>query len=339
MTSERDPRAEGQDRIAQVIAQAGPRPAPTAEIEQRVRAAVEQAWQQSNEQRRVRRSARWVAMAAGLAALTAGLLWVGLRHAAAPEPADATLVAARGDVTVRARHDQRLIAAGTRLPRGTLVQTAKNGFVLMSVAADSIRVGPNSRLQVGAGGRVRLLAGRIYVETIDSARSAPPLSVRTPFGQVSHLGTQFQVVLEPDAMAVSVRSGHVRVRDFSGQVQHLVAGQEVQVLSGGSVRRLAVSPYGPQWAWADALVPDLPIDGRPLSAFLNWYAHETGLKLVIMGRGTADAVRHTRLSGSIAGLSPNQALVAVMATTRFEYDTNVPGELRIRMPNPTGRGS
>jgi len=56
-----------------------------------------------------------------------------------------------------------------------------------------------------------------------------------------------------------------------------------------------------------------------------------GLKLVLLGSGTAASVRHTVLSGSIAGMTPDQALVAVMATTHFEYDRKVPGELRIRM--------
>ncbi len=339
MTSERDPRTQGHDQIARLIAEAGPRPAPAAPLEQQVRTAVEQAWQQATVQRRLRRGARWAAAAAGLAVLTAGLLWVSLHRRALPRAADATLVAVRGDVTVRARHEQRLIAAGTHLPAGTTVQTANNGFVLMTVAADSMRLGPDSRLRIGPGGQVRLTAGRIYVETSEPARGAPPLIVKTPFGRVSHLGTQFQVQVDSASMAVSVRSGRVRVRDASGQVQHLTTGQEVEVLRGGQVQRRAVSPYGAQWAWVDALVPDLPIDGRPLSAFLDWYAHEMGLRLVLVGPGTAMAVRHTRLSGSIAGLTPSQALVAVMATTRFEYDTTVPGELRIRMPSPTSRGS
>jgi hypothetical protein len=37
------------------------------------------------------------------------------------------------------------------------------------------------------------------------------------------------------------------------------------------------------------------------------------------------------LSGSVAGMTPDQALDAVMASTRFEYDKKIPGELRISM--------
>ncbi len=331
MSDARDPRPGGPDEIGRLIAAAGPRPEPATEVEASVRSAVERAWHDSVAQRSARRRMRVLALAASLVAVTGGALWFTLRQHAGTVPADATLLAVRGNVTVSAPHDPALIAAGSRLPLGTTVGTAHNGFVLMTVADESMRVGPGSRLRIGSGGHVRLTAGRIYVETSDSRESAPPLIVVTRFGRVSHLGTQFQVVVDPQGMAVSVRSGHVRVRDASGLTQRLVSGQGVDVQSGGRVRRLSVSPYGPDWAWANSLVPDLPIDGRPLSDFLRWYTREMGLKLILLGPGTAVAVQHTVLSGSIAGMTPNQALDAVMASTRFEYDKNVPGELRIRM--------
>ncbi len=330
MSHERDRRSEGLDEIAQLIARAGPRPAPAVEIEQSVRAAVEGAWQEANAQRSAQRRTRWLAFAASLAAITGGLLWVGLHDRIAPIPADTTLLAVRGGVTVNAA-GRRLVVAGSHLPLGTTLGTSKDGFVLMTVAAESVRVGPDSRVRIGSGGHLRLSRGRIYVETTDTGRSGAPLIVSTPFGRISHLGTQFQVLVRGSAMAVSVRTGHVRVKDDTGNVQRLSAGEEEEVLRGGTVRRMAITPYGPAWAWADSLVPDLPIDGRPLTDFLDWYAHETGLRLVLLGPGTAAAVHRTVLSGSIAGMTPTQALVAVMATTRFEYDTKIPGELRIRM--------
>ncbi|MHB1869840.1 MAG: FecR family protein [Steroidobacteraceae bacterium] len=331
MSDERDPRAGGPDEIGRLIAAAGPRPEPATQIEASVRSAVERAWQDSVAQRNARRRVRWLALAASLAAITGGALWFALREQARTVPADATLLAVRGNVTVTVAHDRALIAAGSRLPFGTTVRTARNGFVLMTVADESMRVGPGSSMRIGSGGHVRLTDGRIYVETSDSRESAPPLIVETPFGRVSHLGTQFQVVVDRQGMAVSVRSGHVRVKDASGQAQRLSAGQGVDVQRGGGVQRLSVSPYGPEWAWANSLVPDLPIDGRPLSDFLSWYAREMGVKLVLLGPGTATAVKHTVLSGSVAGMTPDQALDAVMASTRFEYDKKIPGELRISM--------
>lgn len=336
MTDQTNGQSEGPDEIGRLIASAGPRRAPAPQVEKSVRAAVEQAWIASAGRRRRRRQAmRWSAAAVFLVAAIGGLLWFGLHRYLGPRSADAILLATRGSVTVAAAHDKQLIVAGSHLPVGTTVHTAQDGFVLMTVVTESMRIGPNSRLRVGRGGHVHLARGRIYVETADMGHSGPPLTVNTPFGQVSHVGTQFQVAVNAAQMAVSVRSGHVQVSESTGREQRLTAGQGVEVLRGGAVHHLQVLPYGAAWGWADAVVPDFPIDGRPLSDFLAWYTHELGLKLVLVGPRTAAAVRHTLLSGSIAGLTPQQALAAVMASTRFAYNQRIAGELRIRMRSRT----
>ena len=330
MNTERDRRADGSDEIGRLIAAAGKRPAPSAQMHQAVRTAVEQAWSEAVSRGRFRRRSLWLAAAATIGAIAFSLFWLGLRQPVAAD-SDATLLAARGEVTVRATGDRQLIVAGSRLPVGTTVRTAPSGFVLLTVASVSMRVGPDSAVRIGRAGHVRLREGRIYAETAGTGAGGPPLVVQTPFGRVSHLGTQFQVEVSSSAMDVSVRSGRVRVAESDAREQTLTQGEGVQVLSGGEVRRMRVAPYGASWAWADALVPDFPIDGRPLSEFLAWYARETGLRLVLVGADAASAVEHTILSGTIAGLTPDQALAAVMATTGLDYDTTVSGELRIRM--------
>lgn len=332
MTRETDRRTEGPDEIARLISAAGPRREPSAQIGNSVRAAVEQAWKESVGRRRGRRRAlSWAAAAASLAMITAGLLSFALLRHSAAIPAAAMLLATRGSVTVATKQASQIIVAGSHLPVGTRVRTAKEGFVLLTVASESVRIGPDSRVRIGGGAQLRLLRGRMYVETTDNGHVGSALIVNTPFGRISHLGTQFQVVVNPTSMAVSVRSGHVRVNESNGRRQRLAIGQGLEVTRGGGIRRITVQPYGASWAWADSLVPVFPIDGRPLSDFLAWYTYEMGLKLVMVGPGTAAAARHTLLSGSISGLTPNQALATVMASTRFEYNEHVRGELQVRM--------
>lgn len=337
MTYDKERQAEGPDDIARLIAGAGKRPVPPAQIHESARAAVEQAWNESTSQRTSRRRALWLS-AAGVAAMTFGLIWLALQRPSAEASDAATLLAARGEVTVTTTQDRQLIVAGSRLPAGTTVRTAKTGFVLMTVASVTMHVGPQSTLRIGRAGRVRLTDGRLYVESAVASEPSPPLIVLTPFGQVSHLGTQFQVIVDSAAMTVSVRSGHVRVKEPDDRVQRLTEGDGLEVHRDGTVQRITVAPYGASWAWVDSLVPDFPIDGRPLSEFLAWYTRETGLKLVLMGPRTVAAVRRTTLSGSIAGLTPNQALAAVMATTDLECDMSMPGEIRVRMRGRADRG-
>ena len=65
----------------------------------------------------------------------------------------------------------------------------------------------------------------------------------------------------------------------------------------------------------------LEIDGRTLAEFLRWYSRETGRPVTISaGLASLEDIRpeEIRLSGSILGLTPDEALVAVAASTDFE---------------------
>ena len=331
-------RAESDD-IARLIAAAGRRPAPYGAVRESVRAAVEQEWLQATGRRRARRAFRWAA-AAAIVATAVGLGWLGLRDGTSEAPAPVgTLVAARGAVHLTSASDRGPIVAGSRLQAGTSVGTGASGYLLLTVASLDLRVGPGTVLDLDRPGHVQLTHGRIYVDSGPEGDAHEPLVVDTPFGRVSHLGTQFQVVVRSSSMWVGVRSGRVSVRERSGRHETLERGQAAAVERGGAMERMAVAPYGRSWAWVNTLTPDFPIDGRPLSEFLAWYVRETGRKLELQGPATQAAIDQTRLSGSIAGLTPTEALVAVMATTRLQYDMNSPGELRIRLRGVATHGN
>jgi ferric-dicitrate binding protein FerR (iron transport regulator) len=338
MTQEWERGSEAGDDVGRLIAQAGRRPVPEPRMEEAVRVAVKQAWEESISQRKFRRRSLWLSAAAAACALAVGLIWLGAPRAPATAPDVASFVAAKGRVSFGGTPGHELVVAGSELPEGTSVRTGASGFVLLTVGSVEVRIGPRTTLHLGGEGHVNLARGRLYAQTALPERIGPSLVVATPFGRVSHLGTQFQVVVASAGMNVSVRSGQVRITEGNGQAQVLTRGEGADVLRNGAVQRFAVAPYGASWAWVNTLEPEFPIDGRPLSDFLAWYARETGLRLVLLGGRTANAIRHTTLSGSIAGMTPEQALVAVMATTGFEYDMSVPGELRIRVRGAAARG-
>ena len=326
------------DDIARLISAAGRRPAPDAAVRESVRAAVERVWLEETGRRQGRRALRWAA-AAAVAAIAVGLTWFGLRGGVSEAPMQVgTLVAARGTVHLTSPSDRGPIVAGSRLDAGTTVRTGANGYLLLTAESIDLRIGPRSELDLDRPGHVTLTHGRIYVDSGPGDVAHEPLVVDTPFGRVNHLGTQFQVVVHSSSMWVSVRSGRVNVNERSGRRETLTRGQGVAVYRGGAVERLAIAPYGHSWAWVSTLTPDFPIDGRPLSEFLAWYTRETGRTLALQGSATQAAIDQTRLSGSIAGLTPTQALAAVMATTRLQYDMNSPGELRIGIRGVSAQG-
>ena len=319
------------DDLAQVIRRAGRRPAPDPDVQAAVRAAVEREWA-GQVSRRGRRNTMMLRIAAAVAAVAVGLSWYALRPGTATGPvAVGTFVAARGTVHIAPVADRDLVVAGSRLNAGSSIETGSSGYALLTVASVAMRVGPGSLIDLERTGHVKLVRGRIYADS--GSPSAPPeaLVVDTAFGRVTHLGTQFQVRVDATAMSVAVRDGKVLVSRAGGQAITIARGQGLRVSNDGEISRVSVAPYGANWAWVSEFSPNFPIDGRPLSAFLSWYSRETGLKLVLRNPVTQADLDRTILSGSIIGLSPAQALAAVMATTHFEYDMNVPGELRIEI--------
>ena len=72
----------------------------------------------------------------------------------------------------------------------------------------------------------------------------------------------------------------------------------------------------------------IDIEGQTLATFLQWYAAETG-RTVVLGSGAQDEpLRDVRLSGSVAGLTPERALETVAAVTDLTVVSN-PGGVQV----------
>ena len=95
--------------------------------------------------------------------------------------------------------------------------------------------------------------------------------------------------------------------------------------------RFAVEPYDTSWQWVSEFAPEFPIDGRKLADFLDWFSRETGRTVVFEPQAVRADSERTVLSGSSSGLGPVEALEAVLATTRYQYDVPSPGQVRIRV--------
>ena len=332
MTRSESPNGDGPaavDDVGLLIANAGQRPAPGASVDEAVRSAVERAWS-AEARRRNRRRVRRQLLTAALGAVAIGLSWVALRpDMVASSVVVGTLVGARGPVHFAPVVGSGLIVNGDPLSAGTSVETGTAGMALLTIAGVAVRVGPATVLELERPDEVRLARGQVYLDSGPSGAHAVRLWVTTAFGRLAHVGTQFQVRVDPGhSMSVSVREGRVRL-DAPGHAQTIARGDRLDIAPGGSVTHGTVETYDASWAWASALVPDFPIEGRPLSAFLDWFVRETGRTVVFVPPTTRADTDQTTLNGSISGLTPQQALDAVLATTRFRYDVTVPGQLRI----------
>jgi hypothetical protein len=325
-----DPQDAG-DAVRAIIKKAGPRQAPAAAIDNAVRAAVHEVWTAEIKHRPRSAGRRWL-LAAAVAAVAVAIAWTFVRPPMqSGSTAAGTFIASRGTVRIAAAAARAAVVSGDPLPAGTRIETGAAGAALLSVAAVAMRVGPDTVLDLERPGRVLLQRGRIFVDSGTTAQARANLVIVTALGEVAHVGTRFQVQFDPGrSLAVAVRDGRVRLMT-AGAEQILAQAEGATVASSGAITRMTVEPYDAMWAWVSEFVPDFPIDGRPLSAFLDWVARETGRTLTFVGPASRADTERTTLNGSISGLTAMQALDAVLATTRFRYDVTVPGQLRIEL--------
>jgi hypothetical protein len=89
-------------------------------------------------------------------------------------------------------------------------------------------------------------------------------------------------------------------------------------------RRLdrGAAAYGAAWDWTLQAAPTIDIEGLPLAQFLAWAARETGREIVYASPEAEAEAAGIVVHGSIAELSPTEALDAVLATTSVHAETS-----------------
>ena len=89
--------------------------------------------------------------------------------------------------------------------------------------------------------------------------------------------------------------------------------------------------------WIDTVTPMFRIDGRSLKEFLDWMTRERGLRLRFVSPRAAQAAAGIRLSGSVDGMTLDQALESVLVTSQMSHRIDN-GVLLIRSASePQGR--
>jgi len=167
---------------------------------------------------------------------------------------------------------------------------------------------------VGGAVEVSLEAGTAYVDA-DPRYGAQPLTVATPLGRVRHLGTQYSVSAAGSRLEVAVREGRVQLSGSPGRgLLQAQAGEALRVAASGEVERFAVGPDDPRWAWLGVVPVPFELEGASLPAFLEWYSRESGHVVSFAGPADQARAREVMLSGSISGLSPDEALQVVVAS-------------------------
>lgn len=301
--------ARRDDSIAKLLRLAGPRPAVPPDAYERVHTVVKHEWRSTVAGRRVRRS---VIPAAIAASLVVALVLAGRMLPMDRIPVATVAVAGGAGVQVPMR-------PGDRVYVGDSITTGGNGLSLSFDNGLSLRLAADTSAVLEADDEISVTAGMVYADTGPHARAERTITVHTAVGSATDYGTQFAVGYDNGAMSVAVREGSVQIDAQRGPFT-AEAGERVTLRDGEEARYTALPPHDSSWQWATALAPAFDIDQRPVMDFLRWATRETGKELIFATDGVRTAAMSTRLSGSVAGLTPAEAIEAVQPTvSRFEF--------------------
>lgn len=319
--------------IARVLRASGGRASPSDEMTRAVYEAVHAEWRATVDRRRGQRRQRmWLAAAASFA-VAAIALFVGRNLIHIPGELMADVSRSVGVVQFREGDSEAWqSAAGAKgLRVGEQLHTGADGRVALALHDGvSLRLDHDTSVALVSADRIDVTSGAVYVDSGVSGPSAAKLQVGTPAGVVRHVGTQYEARILSSSTRIRVREGRVDVMPSDGPSSTLEVGDQILVSSRGVEERSRIEPSSDEWDWASRAAPEFDINGKPVEAFLAWVGRESGLKVVFATEESEAEARRAVLSGSIAGLNPDDALGAVLPTTSLK-GTERDGELVIEL--------
>lgn len=337
MTDDKDKtrkQADDDASFANLMKLAGERPEIPLSVESRVYHQVQQEWQAATVEpnadkvyEKVHKSwrrntlrgtlLRWM-VPAGVAAtaVTAMAIIVLVSQSDAPTPLRVVATVSRvvGTGPISTDYSQ-----GAPVHAGVVISTGPNeGLSLLLARSESLRIDENTRIRVDAADQFTLLVGRIYADTGQFVYRNGGLKIDTEFGVVTDVGTQFSVAATAQSLEVAVREGRVDVRNQADTYAARM-GQRLTLVQGAGASVTDLDTHDDYWDWVVDLTPQFDMTNKSLLDFLKWAARETGRELQFGSNESRMFAMRTDVHGSTDGLTPDEALVAVLDTTTVRY--------------------
>jgi ferric-dicitrate binding protein FerR (iron transport regulator) len=317
--------------VAALLRAVGARPAASAEAAAAVRASVAAEWRAAVATRQRRRQFTGWAAAASITVAALGV-WL-VRPLVQTEPqVVASLTRVVGSVEQN-RGDGRWtpLAAAGPIESGTRLRTAADGRAALQLSNGvALRLDARTLVAFEDTTRAQLARGALYVDSGSTPGTpGPQFELDTPAGRVAHLGTQYEARIVDGGVRVAVREGRVRLSRAADDVVG-TAGESLTI-QGDRVVRAPLAPTAADWNWVADVTPPFGLEGRTVEEFLVWAARETGRTIVYASSDAARQARSVTLSGTVEGLTPDEAVQAVLSTTSLQP---VVGAEQIRVEAP-----
>ncbi len=307
--------------VERVLRAAGPRYRPPEDVEHKAREHLRSQWRSIVAEKRTRRQRRMgFALAAGLLVAALGV-WLAGPLVTGPGEAVATIALASGEIRAKSGWlgGWRAIGNGETVMAGETLMTGPGGRVAVTLPDGvSARLDRGTRITLASDERVLIESGALYVDAGRAASGPARLEVVTPTGTLRHVGTQYEVRLLGSQVRVRVREGQVEWSSGAGVTASGAAGEQLSIEADGVVQRDATPRFGESWDWVAAATPGIDIEGHSLADILAWASRELGCDVVFASADIQNEAAVIIVHGSITGLTPMQALNAVLATTRLQ---------------------
>jgi hypothetical protein len=112
------------------------------------------------------------------------------------------------------------------------------------------------------------------------------------------------------------------------------SGTEITLSPDAAVSR-PFPPHGPDWEWTARLAPPLEMEGQTLRAFLAQAAREHGWTVRYTDPAVEQQAAATVLHGSVAGLSPREAIEVAVSTSALAHRFDE--AMLVVLPEPAAR--
>ncbi len=269
--------------------------------EQDIRQALHGEWtQMSGQRKRAKKVLRWALAASIVLTLLVSSQYFRQPVSGLSGSVLATLEKLTGDVYVQQSDTHTAESFDSQsLLSGHELYTSNDSRVALSwVNGESIRLDQNSRIVLISPAEIKLLSGKVYVDSANARVKGREFRIMTPSGAVSHVGTQYITAITVSGIAVSVREGEVFI-DGRGEKSVATVGQELSVTVDGALSLTPIPIYGQDWQWTQEVAPKFNMDGHSLKEFIAWVGRETGHRVKYTSLASEIAAAQTQMHGNV----------------------------------------
>jgi ferric-dicitrate binding protein FerR (iron transport regulator) len=335
--SDKQRESDSDRMVAKLIETAGRGPTATDDAKQRIYSEVKAEWlraiepaprheRPSSARPRTARLPVWLLPSLPIAAAIVLVMFVTLMVLRpVPEQAApmATVVKTIGAVELRrAENDSGAPLSpesGTVYVGDRIVAGPDGAASILLDGEVSLRIGADSVVILASTDDIEVRYGVVYLDTGEELSPARALAVNTPFGSVTHIGTQYEVSVNDERLRIRIREGAVSYDRGNGRDSFVAeTGQQLLVSDGNAPVPTSIPTTGEAWRWVEELASAPSGEQHSVLELLRWITRETGRELSFENEALRSAAEATVLRGA-AGLTPSETLTVIDSTTDVRY--------------------